>query len=305
MKLFTFINTEKLDSIQEQQFKLEKDMQRVTEKNLQAVFNLHFVKTEFSLNNFRIDTLAFDSETNSFVVIEYKRDKNFSVIDQGYAYLSLMLNNKADFILEYNENCKNTLKKADVDWTQSKVIFVAPSFTTYQREAINFKDLPIELWEINKFSNNSILYNQIKTSGSQESIKTISKKDETIKKVSEEIKVYSEEEHLENVNEDIKELYEQLKTAILALDNIEIKPKKLYLAFVAGTNIADIRPQKTALKLWLNLKIGELDDSKNIARDVSNIGHWGNGDYELQITNDENLEYIMSLIKQSIRKNKK
>jgi predicted transport protein len=50
---------------------------------------------------------------------------------------------------------------------------------------------------------------------------------------------------------------------------------------------------------------GELDDSKHIARDVSSTGHWGNGDYEIQMTNDDNLEYILSLIKQSIKKNKK
>ena len=35
-------------------------------------------------------------------------------------------------------------------------------------------------------------------------------------------------------------------------------------------------------------------------RDVSNIGHWGNGDYELVIKNTDDLEYIMSLIKQAI-----
>ena len=67
---------------------------------------LDFISSEFSLNNFRIDTLALDKESKSFVIIEFKRDKNFSVVDQGYAYLSLMLNNKADFILEYNENKK-------------------------------------------------------------------------------------------------------------------------------------------------------------------------------------------------------
>lgn len=305
MRLFTINGYNKLDSIQEQQFKLEKDIQNISENNLQSIFNLDFVKSEFSLNNFRIDTLAFDRETKSFVIIEYKRDKNFSVIDQGYAYLSLMLNNKADFILEYNESCKDTLKKADVDWTQSRVIFVSPSFTNYQREAINFKDLPIELWEIKRFSNNLILFNQIKTSGSQESIKTISKKDETIKKVSEEIEVYTEEQHLEKADDEIRELYEQLKTSILGLDDFEIRPKKLYLAFsTTGTNIVCIRPQKSALKMWINLKKGELDDPKNIARDVSNIGHWATGDYELQIKNDENLEYILSLVKQSLRKNK-
>lgn len=305
MKLFTVTNNQNLEAIKESQFQLEKDIQRISELNLQTIFNLQFVKSEFSINSFRIDTLTFDQETMAFVIIEYKRDKNFSVIDQGYAYLSLMLNNKADFILEYNESRKNTLKKADVDWSQSKIIFVSPSFTNYQREAINFKDLPIELWEIKKFSNNIILYNQIKTSGSQESIKTISRKDETIKKVSEEIKVYTEEEHLEKADDEIRELYEQLKTAILGLDNFEIQPKKLYLAFFVGKGIVYIHPQKNALKVWINLKKGELDDPKNLTRDVSNVGHWANGDYELQMKNDENLEYILSLIKQSLKKNKK
>ena len=110
MALFNIDNKDKLDQIKELPFKLEKEIQTLTEQNLTAIFGLNFVRSEFSLGNFRIDTLAFDKDASSFVIIEYKRDKNFSVIDQGYAYLSLMLNNKADFILEYNENNKNTLK---------------------------------------------------------------------------------------------------------------------------------------------------------------------------------------------------
>lgn len=78
-----------------------------------------------------LDTLAFDEELKSFVIIEYKKDKNFSVIDQGYAYLSVMLNNKADFILEYNETVIKAWK-TDVDWSQSKIIFVSQGFTNYQ-----------------------------------------------------------------------------------------------------------------------------------------------------------------------------
>lgn len=296
---------EKLEYIKEKPFKLEREIQDLTEQNLQMVFGLDFVKSEFSLNNFRIDTLAFDKEANAFVIIEYKRDKNFSVIDQGYAYLSLMLNNKADFILEFNENLDKTLKRGDVDWSQSRVMFVSPAFTTYQREAINFKDLPIELWEIKRYENNTVAYEQIQKAKAQESIKTISKTDRTIDHVAKEIKVYSEQEHLNNVNEEIKELYERFKNAILNLDDLEIKPKKKYIAFVAGRNVVDILPQKKTLKIWINLTKGELEDPKGIMRDVSTTGHWGNGDYEIQITNDDDLEYILSLIKQSIRKNKK
>ena len=304
MALYSIDNNGLIDQIREVDFKLEKEIQKLTEDNLTSIFGLQFIKSEFSLNKFRIDTLAFNKESNSFVIIEYKKDKNFSVIDQGYAYLSLMLNNKADFILEYNETKNNTLRRNDIDWSQSKVIFVSPSFTSYQREAINFKDLPIELWEIKRYYNKTVNYSKIQTAGAYESIKTISRQDETIEKVSKEIKVYTEEEHLNSGTDETKELYVSFKKSILNLDELEIQPKKKYIAFVGDTNVVDIEIQKNALKMHINLKKGELEDSKNLARDVSNIGHYGNGDFELQIRNDQDLEYIMSLIKQSILKNK-
>lgn len=305
MALFKIENNDNLEQIKELPFKLEKEIQDLTEKNIKTIFGLEFVRSEFALNNFRIDTLAFDKDSASFVIIEYKRDKNFSVIDQGYAYLSLMLNNKADFILEYNENNKDTLKRDDIDWSQSRVLFISPSFTTYQKEAINFKDLPIELWEIKRYNNKTVNYNQIQTSGAQESVKTISRQDENIEKVTREIKVYTEQEHLEKATEETKELYARVKSGILNLDNLEVKPKKFYVAFVASSNVVDIHVQKNGLKLWLNLQQGQLDDPKGITRDVSSVGHWGNGDYEIQIRTDEDIEYIMSLIKQSLKKNKK
>ncbi len=303
MALFKIADTS-LDIIREFPFKLEKDIQNLTENNLAKIFNLEFIKSEFALNNFRIDSLAYDTASDSFVIIEYKRDKNYSVIDQGYAYLSLMLNNKADFILEYNENREKTLKRKEVDWSQSKVIFISPSFTNYQQQAINFKDLPIELWEIKRYSNHTVNYNQIKTSGAHESVKTISGKDEATKIVNKEIKVYTEDEHKQIADPEILELYESFKSSILNFDGVEIKPKKKYIAFVSGSNITDFHIQRKSLKIWINLTKGNLDDPKNIKRDVSNIGHWGNGDYEIQINNDDDLEYIISLIKQSYQINK-
>ena len=303
MALFE-ISKKKLNYIKEEKFKLEKDIQKLTEDNLLIIFGLDFIKSEFALNNFRLDTLAFDKKLNSFVIIEYKRDKNFSVIDQGYAYLALMLNNKADFILEYNENTKHTLKRNDIDWSQSRVMFISPSFTTYQREAINFKDLPIELWEIKKYTNQTISYNQIQTNGAEESIKTISRENDTINTVNKEIIVYTEDDRLVKGNDEIQELYEKFKISILNFDGITIKPNKFYIAFVKNSsNVVDFEIQKSSLKIHINLKQKELDDPKKITRDVSNIGTYGNGDYEIKISNDDDIEYILSLIKQSyIRK---
>lgn len=296
----------KLEFVKEFPFKLEKDIQKLVEENLKNLLHLDFIRSEFTLNNFRLDTLAFDNENKSFVIIEYKRDKNFSVIDQGYAYLSLMLNNKADFILEYNESQQTTLKRTDVDWTQSKVIFISPQFTNYQREAINFKDLPIELWEIKRFENETISFVQIQKTSTKESIKTISRNDETVEAVSKEVKVYTEQDHLQKVDDEPKEIYEQIKERIISLgENITINPKKLYIGFKVDNNtFCDIVLQGKGLKLFLNLKVGDLQDPKNISRDVSNVGHWGNGSYEIKLTDLEDIDYIISLIKQSFRKNK-
>src|SRR3990167_1065718 len=145
------IDKQVLVPISEVSFKVEKDIQELTEINLRTIFGLKLIASEIQLHGLRIDTLAFNPETQSFVVIEYKRDRSFSIIDQGYAYLSLVLNNKADFTLEYNESQKDNLKRDDIDWSQTRVIFLANSFTVHQRNAINFKDLPIELWEVKKF----------------------------------------------------------------------------------------------------------------------------------------------------------
>lgn len=297
---------QQLDFVKEVPFKFEKEIQSLIENNLKSLLRFDIIRSEFSLNNFRIDTLAFDLETKSFVIIEYKRDKNFSVIDQGYAYLSLMLNNKADFILEYNESQHTVLKRTDVDWTQSKVIFISPQFTNYQREAINFKDLPIELWEIKRFENDTISFEQIQKTSAKESIKTISRDNETVQAVSNEVKVFTEQDHLQRVDFETRELYEQVKERIITLDNnVTAQPKKQTIGFKVDNNIfCDILLQGKGIKIYVNLKSGELQDQKLIARDVSNVGHWGNGSYEIKLSDLDDIDYIISLLKQSLRKNK-
>ena len=297
------LKPDNLSQIKEMPFKLEREIQNLVEKNLGMLLGLEFVKSEFTISGtvqqLRIDTLAFDLKNKAFVIIEYKQDKSFSVVDQGYAYLSVMLNNKADFILEYNESCGKVLKKADVDWSQSRVIFISQAFTPYQKEAINFKDLPIALWEIKQFSNQPISFEEIRKLNATESIKTVSAGNSAVDSVSKVVVVYTENDRLKDIPEDILELYGQLRERILELGNVEIKATKLYVAFtVNGSNFTDIAIQKKALKLWINLPKGGLEDPYKLARDVANIGHHGNGDYQLSISNADKLDYIITLIKQ-------
>ena len=86
------VKNNKLEQVDIESFKLEKDIQSLVEKNLDTLFDLEFVSTEYSVGEFRLDTLCFDNENNSFVIVEYKKGSSYSVIDQGYSYLSVMLN---------------------------------------------------------------------------------------------------------------------------------------------------------------------------------------------------------------------
>jgi len=301
MPLFS-INNNKLERVKKIDFKLERHLQKLTEENLQEIFGLEMVKSEFQLNNLRIDTLAFDKESNSFVIIEYKKGVNLSVIDQGYAYLALLLNKKAEFILDYNERMDKNLRRDDVDWSQSRVIFVAPKFTTYQLNAIKYKDMAFELWETTKYDNDTILFNQIKSPETSNSRKTVSK-NKDIETVEKEVKKYSEEDHLSGAVPELVEFYEELKEKLSEFDSLEIDPKKFYIAFKASRNVLDIHFIKNYLKIWINMRQGTLDDPKEFTRDVSNIGHYGNGDYELKIQPGDDLNYLMYLVGQSYKKN--
>ncbi len=314
MQIFTI--NEVLNILEEKPFKLEKEIQTLFEKNLSVISNWQFVKSEFTIKGYRIDTLAYDEESQSFVIIEYKRERNFSVIDQGFTYLNLMLECKSDFIVEYNESCQKNLKRDQVDWSQSKIIFVSPIFTDYQKQSTNFKDLAIELWEIKRFENNLLLINAIKKSKSAPSFKDMQSKknsksnagddsrlNETeLERVTQSLIVYDEEYHFKNKSDDVIELYEEFKNAILTLSpELDISPKKFYLAFKQGKkNIVSLHLQSKSLKIWFNPKQGTLDDPKKLTKDVTYIGHLGTGNYELVVEDTENLEYIMSLIKQAL-----
>lgn len=115
--------------------------------------------------------------------------------------------------------------------------------------------------------------------------------------------VYTEESFLERTSTDIKALYLKLRAALVAFGNVTVEPKKLYIAFKAPKNFADIEVQKHGLKVFINVSKGTLNDPDELAEDVSNKGHWGNGDYKVYMADDSCFDDIISLIKQSYEAN--
>lgn len=316
MRLFSN-NKGILSKVNGEPFKLERNIQELIEKNTNEIFNLEFISSEFSIGNYRIDSLCFDNENKSFVIIEYKKGSSYSVIDQGYSYLSTMLNNKSDFILEYNEKTKNTLKRDSVNWTQSKIIFISPSFNSYQKNSVNFKDIPFELWEVKKYSNKTVSLNPI-ISNSKESIENISKTGNSIiKTVNDEVKVITIDDLIINSIQEVKDIWEKVQLQITGTDFDETRFNfnKSYMRFSRLDNsvISYFGFRKNSLRVTIiggtvydsgkrtSKNYFELDDYKKMSKKM--IKKYKDGittqvEYKINIDNEKDVDYVVSLLKQ-------
>tara|TARA_B100000795_G_scaffold100730_1_gene74045 strand:- start:209 stop:1165 length:957 start_codon:yes stop_codon:yes gene_type:complete len=305
-----------LNPLERDSFKLERDIQFLVEENMEVLFGLEFVCTEFSIAEFRLDSLAFDEQNNSFVIVEYKKGHSYSVVDQGYSYLSVMLNNKADFILEYNEKTGKQLKRTDIDWTSSRVIFVSPSFNSYQKNSVNFRDVPFELWEIKKFDGELVAFEQYKSS-SNESIEKLSKgnKNSVISKVSSEVKVLSEEDHINNLSDAIKPIWTNLREKLKDYSDTSFFVTKGYISWKRdNTAVCFIHFKKKGLRIEVlrgNTKEGgetsrgffTVDDPKGMSGTRS--WTWKSGDqghvYIISLKDLDDLKYVMFLLEQKYK----
>ncbi len=296
MKVF-HINNDKLNVLNEKKINLEKDIQSLIEKNLKVIYNIEFIASEFTIKNRRIDTLAYDPETNSFIIIEYKRDRSKSVVDQGYAYLYLLSEYKADFVLLFNKVKKDNRGINDFDWSQSRIIFIAKTFMDYSKEATSFRDVPFELWEASIFDKGILVLEKVKRIKSSTSINVFTAKNKVQNKIEREIKVYDIDYHLSNKPNFIKDIFEQLREEILNIDeNIEEKPVKTYIGYkLRGFIITALFFSKSRISFYLFKHKKDYDDPKNILKDVPE------GMCGFSINSIEDVPYAIHLIKQSYK----
>jgi hypothetical protein len=205
------------------------------------------------------------------------------------------------------------LKRTDIDWTSSRVIFVSPSFNSYQKNSVNFKDVPFELWEIRKFEGDIVAFEQ-HTSSSGESIDKLSKGDKSsvISKVSSEVKVLSEEDHVSNLSDGLNPVWTKLREKLSDYADTSFFVTKGYISWKReNTAVCFIHFRKKELRIDIlrgNIKqSGEhskgfftIDDPKEMTG--SRSWNWKSGDqghtYIIDLKDDGDLDYVMFLLKQ-------
>ena len=110
---------------------------------------------------------------------------------------------------------------------------------------------------------------------------------------------YTEDDHLIHGTQTTKQLYFLIRDKLLGFGDVSIDPRKLYVAFKRKTNVCDIEIQRNKLKITVNIRHGKIVDPEGIARDISHVGHWGNGDYEIHLTDEDMLPLTLAIIEQA------
>ena len=126
--------------------KLECKIQRLFEANLETVFGLRFLASEFSTGERhagRIDTLALD-ENGTPTILEYKLSTSVNVINQALYYLDWLLDHKGEFELLVHRRLGKDVR---VDWSAPRVLCVAESFALYDTYAVSQMGRAIQLVE--------------------------------------------------------------------------------------------------------------------------------------------------------------
>lgn len=278
--------------VQSVAFKLERELQRLFENNLEALLGVKFVASEFPTNNGgRMDTLGIDE--NGFpVIIEYKLDKNWTVINQGMFYMAWLRSHNAEFWKIVLEKLGRDIADS-IDSSSIRLICIASDFTREDLGAYELMPDNIDLVRYRRFGDSHLLLERITVSDSEEPDSGL----QTNGKTSWD-KPFTQ--WLENASPDIRDVYESLRQAILSQgEDVSEKQTKLYTAFKRIKNFATVTyANKTELNLYLHIdpKQVELRDG---LRDVSTIGHWGTGDLEVRIKTQEDVKQSLSLIQRS------
>lgn len=279
---------------------LEKKLQTIIEANMETLFGVRFLASEFSTgvrHGGRIDSLGID-ENGSPVIFEYKRSMNENVINQGLFYLDWLIDHQGDFAMLVQH--KFGPKAAEeLEWTAPRLVCVASDFTRYDAHAILQMGRPIELVRYRDFEGEFLALDLVASTVGATNLTGAGTGGGKGKPVSKSATVT---ELLDKAPEKLASLYADLDSFLMSLgDDVTMTPRKLYFAYRRIKNFAcvEVHPHSEELLVFLKIDPATITLEKGFSRDVSNIGHFGTGDLELHLRSGADLDKAQPLLQMS------
>jgi len=276
----------------------EKALQTLIENNLSEILDMEFLASEYNTTHGgRIDTLAIDLK-GAPVIIEYKRNRNDTVIPQALFYLNWLKSQKSEFFELLVMKRLGEERAKQIDWKNPRVVCIAESYNPYDIIALN--EIPnLELYRYLYYENDLFTLENVK--GEEEKPK---KTEKTIVSTPIDKVIASDsqpdlEAHLLKGNEFVRNLFYIIQEKILLLDeNIDIKINNNYIAFKVSKIFAEVHIQKN--KILLYLRPVEFVDPENRIEKIPDTYNWSLNQ-RIYINNEADIDYVMPLIEQSYR----
>ncbi len=296
MPLFK-INNQQTQKLPRKDFSNEKELQHFVEKNLEDLFGVRFLASEYSTNHGgRIDTLGLD-ENNAPVIIEYKWGENSAIINQGLFYLDWLVEHIADIQLLVQ---KKLGQDVEVDTGSPRLILVAASYSKFDEYAINRMAENIEMWSYNQYQD---LFELKLVASTQAKHKEDGQK---VTKVN--YDTYSVEDQLTGKSDKVKELFKELQERILAFDaegSIEELARKMYVAYRTNKNFVYLNFRSDRILLDVSLTVEEVTSAdKSRIRDMRGVGHHGAGFTRYELSSFDQMDEATALVKESYEQTK-
>jgi len=283
---------------------LERSLQNLFEKNLEALLGVRFLASEFVTEGGRLDTIGID-ENRSPVIIEYKRATNENVINQGLFYLNWLMGHRKDF--EWLVLQRFGMEEAQkVDWSGPRLICIAGDFTKYDEHAVRQMDRNIDLIRYRKFEGDLLLLEQLTattartaSSGSGSSGALSATDPAAGAAGGAKTKYKTVTMHIEAATPVLRDRYEAVASYLSALgDDVTVKVTDFYVAFRRIKNFAcvDVRNQVGKILIYVKVDPDTVELEPGFIRDVRRISHYGTGDLEITIAGDADLEKSKPLL---------
>lgn len=285
---------------------LERDLQVLLESNLEAIFGVRFLASEYltgKVHRGRIDSLGLD-ENGSPVILEYKRTVNENVINQGLFYLDWLMDHQAEFRLLVEEKLGRDAS-VNIDWSTPRLVCVANDFTRYDEHAVKQIDRNVELVRYRDFGPDLLAIELVTaTSAASPARRTVVP--ESPAQVATSSRRRNVGDLLARADEELKSLYEAYEEFLLSLgDDVVKNERQDYFAFRRLKNFAcvEVHPASRNLLIYLKLDPQTVEMQEGLIRDVSSIGHFGTGDVELRIRDRKSWELVESLSRRAYEAN--